>query len=283
MRHAEATIELGQAKPYPEFMPFEHCFFVFDTPWMLNPFQTKYFVVGDHTNETVFMYAILAARGEVFSFYIIDDPDWTDDPDTIGVGIGVRGERIDNKWLRPVTLMPWVFNWIVDWINSHRLTVEETTTSFSYRHHYKRVAKRNKNKPIPPPYYTVLIKDVVRQERPRTADTGLKMRRAQRHRSKVRGHESMRVRRGKLPLDPKLEARLRKNPRRKIFKEQPLDDETYADLAKRGIRPKAYDEWLAVLKYWRKEFMRGPQDGPFIPAVRKSGRKRKRRRKKAAR
>jgi hypothetical protein len=270
LRNFKVTEDEGKRQSYPEHMPFEYCYFGFDIPWLLNPGQAALFgAIASNEPVDVFMYAILAAKGRVFSLHTLDHG--------YKCGIAIRCEREDNKWIRPLTLMPWIFNWMVEWINSHRLTVEETTHKFGYRHHYKRAAKRSKNKPIPPPYYTVLIKDVVRKERPRTDETGMKMRRAQRHRSAVRGHGVMRVRRGKLPLDPKLEQELRKDKRRRIFTDRPLDAETYADLAKRGIRPKAHDEWMAVLKYWRNEFMRGPEDGPFIPAVRKSGRKRRRR------
>jgi hypothetical protein len=101
------------------------------------------------------------------------------------------------------------------------------------------------------------------------------------HRTKVRKADCFRVKRGPLPLDPKLEEKLRKDKRRRIFKAGPMHDaEILAGLMERGIRPKSIDEWMAVLPYWRREHMRGPEGAPFIPAIRKSAKEAKKRRRR---
>ena len=92
------------------------------------------------------------------------------------------------------------------------------------------------------------------------------------YRHDVRGHERCLIRRGILPLDPEIRKKLLKRGY-KVYEHTKPSDETNARLLKRGFVTKKSDEWLAIKVIWVDEHQRGPEDGPYIPALRTTGSK----------
>jgi hypothetical protein len=251
----------------PENLPFESMFFGITPPLTLNSTQKMLWGVNPKLmDEHTQLYGFLVTSNLVATLIMQNTlfaPKW---------------EMTEGQWLPDsLTSTPWWVPWIIDWINDHQTVVEESTKSFSYRTDYKRSAKGKIPKPIPPPYYTVLMQDKKIEEddwlkRLQKRSRAIARKKCQ-HQFDVRGHWCVRVARGPLPLAPKMEARLRKNKHRKLFIMDSPDAETAAHLAKRGFASKRVDEWMSVLVYWRDDHRRGPEDGPYIPSIRSSGRK----------
>lgn len=87
------------------------------------------------------------------------------------------------------------------------------------------------------------------------------------HRIDVRAHWWIRVRRDFGPIPADLVERL--DPKYQWFDDTspPLDDETAILLQKRAISPRKPGEWMAILKRRVDDYERGPEDGPYVPAV----------------
>lgn len=182
----------------------------------------------------------------------------------------VTPQSVSQRWYHPVSMQPWVLPALVEWINEHRTVVEEVRGRFSHRRAAQNFAKKMKvPKLAPPPYYSVYLKDLVVEETARAAMTAATRRHIDwQHRWTVRGHYVVRVKRGPLPLDGKLEAELRKR-RYRVFTLEGLDQETVTMLQARGVRGKSRTEWMAVLVSWRRDHIKGPMDKPLIPSIRK--------------
>jgi hypothetical protein len=254
---------------FPENLPFDVCYLALDAPVKLTDLQQAVYKVPNRSEGGLVIGAwlngFLVSESESTSFVTIAN---TEDKS----GLMIHGERMMGHWCSPDTLSPWIISWLIEWINGHQTTIEEHTGKFSYRRSYKKKAGRFATPSrIPKPYYSIYMKDKkVQEDWVKRLSRALKKRRKQEHRSEVRGHLVLRYMRGSLPLDPKLEKRLRRDKRRKVFTVTKPDPETAFELAKRGIAPKQINEWIAVLIYYRKDFIRGPEGAPLIPAIRKS-------------
>jgi hypothetical protein len=155
---------------------------------------------------------------------------------------------------------------IIDIINDHkRFIVEKGKGKKSQKALRKASKKAGSIGYVPAPYYVVrlkdeLVEDIARDEhgsRPRFLS----------HRYDRRGHERCYVRRGPLPLDPELYAKLQKAGY-KIFTTADPDAETYRRLMRRQMKPKSHDEWLAILTKWIEATVCGDESLPYVPAVR---------------
>lgn len=253
---------------WPERFPFDVCYLALDPPLELNELQRS--IYGVDSCESAWLYAFLVtASGEVDTFInVVQD-------DRAGIATSMERYAGSDTWHFYMSLSPWTVTWMVDWINDHQVTIEEKTGSFRYRDHYKKATKRLKVQHIPSPYYVITMREDLLHEKERQVMSAPRKHWELQYRHDVRGCNNCRIMRGPLPLDPKLERMLRRDKRRKIYTTELPDAETSKELMKRGISPKHRDEWLAVLLYWRKDHIKGPPDAPFIPAIRRSARRRK--------
>lgn len=265
MKHLRQQVELPD-------LPFECVYLGLSQPIMIQ--NTRLYAMPDHVRDA-WMLAFVLTKNEEYTLIETWSPNQKRQK-----GLTAICEMYEGDWATPyaLTSTPWLVCWIVDWINDHQTVIEEATRSFDYRRRFKKeAAKAQIKKPIPTPFYTVRMKDQqIKEEdwlerfRRRLAS---KVRQVPQHQYDVRAHWVVRYQRGQLPLESKIEKQLRQDARRKIFTTQQVDAETAAHLAKRGVKPKRVDEWMAVLIYRKKDHRRGPKDGPYIPSVRKSARK----------
>lgn len=265
MKHLRQNVELPD-------LPFECIYLGLTQPIMIQ--NIRLYSLPEHVRDA-WMLAFVVTKDEEYT--LIET--WSPEQER-KKGLTAICEMHEGNWATPyaLTSTPWMVCWIVDWINDHQTVIEEATRSFDYRRRFKKEAEKLKiRRPIPTPFYTVHMKDQqIREEewlekfRRRMAS---KIRQVPQHQYDVRAHTVVRYQRGQLPLEPKLEKQLRRDSRRKIFTTGKVDEETAAHLAKRGVKPKRVDEWMAVLIYRKKDHRRGPKDGPYIPSVRKSARK----------
>lgn len=127
-------------------------------------------------------------------------------------------------------------------------------------HTWIRKAKRN----IPNNYYTVVHKSGITVEPECTKSTKTEHS-AHSFRYDVCASWAVRFTRGDLPVNKWIEDG---NPNRTIFyHDTPIPEEYQPYFEAKGITI-AENEWVSVLKYWRKEHIRGPKDAPYVPAIR---------------
>jgi hypothetical protein len=249
----------------PENWPFESIYFGFGTGC---PYQRHGTVSLDRV--PVLHSIMVIPNGDVWAFVghvRVDEPD---------VSFTVHLERHEGKWMRPDTLTAWIVPWLINYINEHQALVVDKTRALSHKYMLKNMRRRYKHQPaVPPPYYVVPISmDDVREEQDYGEEGGPGRGVDWSHRWKRRGHERVKVRRGKLPLDPKKEQRLRREwggckGNFEMFTTSGLSIRAAKAMAKRGIPFKRPDEWVAVLYTWIDEqvVLKDRLDLPFIPSV----------------
>lgn len=264
-RYTSIAIHHRKYQRLPEKMPFEKMYLEISPGITLNDTQKDLWGVKEKSERSI-LYGFLITPTSVTTLI------------SVGKYFSPQFEMVNNDWVRSMTSTPWWVSWMIEWINDHQTVIAEGT-NVGYRQAFKREAKKKSiKKPIPPPYYTVTMHDRLIEEddwikQLRMASRPSPVKQKCQHQYDVRGHWCVRVMRGPLPLEPKLEKKLRQDKRRKIFTNSYPDAETAAKLAKRGVAAKRVDEWLAVLVYWRDDHKRGPEDGPYIPSIRRSARK----------
>jgi len=256
--------------PYPEKLPFDNCLFIYSPPFGLTPNQAGLRLSTETVDKCSNIQVIghIIGENEAAEFIMLKPRD-----DSLNWGMSFIPMRLDGSWVRGITLVPWILQGLVSLVNNYRTFVVEHMHSFSAKRNYKKMAKKYKGipRPMPPPYYTIKLKQKLIRQAAKQTFQSLPSREYQ-HRFDVRGHERVRIKRGKLPLNPKIEADLRKR-KYTIFISTPPDFNTYRLLAERNIFNKRPDEWMAVKISWVKAYIKGPENTPYVPSVRKVDRK----------
>lgn len=182
--------------------------------------------------------------------------------------------RHEASWQYSMDLTPWILTGIIKIINDHRTFVVETNLPTDMRKEFKRNrkgmgldGKGKKRGHVPPPYYTLRIHSKVIQEQVKKAFPH--PRAPASYRTDVRGHERCRIKRGPMPIDAELAAKLKKRDY-KLYTTNELDAETYRRLSERNMAYKRADEWMAIKVSWVNDYMSNNDASlPYVPAVRK--------------
>lgn len=182
----------------------------------------------------------------------------------------------EGGWILPQTLMPWMVEEMQRTLMSKRtLMVEGTgrTLNEHLEHRLRRLARRRRLSFRPPRYYEIAMQDSLRAApQEREEGTG----HTHHYRYDVRAHEAIRIQRGPLPLDEKTRKMLLR-PRRKapegyhIYENGAyLNPDDAERLSSKLLAPyRRGEEWIAILASQVKAHQRGPEDAPYIPAVRR--------------
>lgn len=301
-----ATVAAGRTLPMPEPLPFPQVFFSFGKGVPMKPQQVFWHLVGNEAGEKEFMQTgislgllpgqldpgandfhdatwrlmgfLVTATGMVVGFLeaahhpskrkglVVQTYHFPVNSTNFSAERAASLPEL-REWSKVYSLVPWVITSLVAVVNAHRTFIEQDM-SLSYRMNYTQHAKRtfDLKKPIPPPYYQVHLKDqLVRDATRKSLRSSYRWHLA--HRFDVRGHERIKVSRGTLPLDPKIQHKLEKR-KYVIFTLEEPDVEAYRLLMQRGFPHKRPDEWLAIKRCWVNPFLKGPVDAPYIPSVR---------------
>ncbi len=259
-RRVVSAIQSGTAAPFPEKMPFKACFFAYG-PGVNETTQLprSAFLVG--TDTGTLLGHLVCADGTVVSFR------------RSGVDTDVKIHcALEHNliWTRPETLSPWIINALVDYVNEHKSLVEQGHHGAVSRTRVKQLTiKLNLQPTVPPPFYVVYMKDSYVRDAGTRQATLITRHIDWQHRWKVRGHDCIRFDRGPLPMDPDLTDRYTRLGYQ-IFTTSAPDAETFTDLLKRNVPPKAPDEWMVLKKFWRNSYEKGPEDKPLIESVRRT-------------
>jgi len=123
---------------------------------------------------------------------------------------------------------------------------------------------------LPQDYYTLTVRSDVMVSKAKS----MLHRRASRrpwklnHQHDVASHERCLIRRGPLPLQNKLLKRLKKRGY-EVYVSSALSVEDASRLEKRGVPAKREDEWLAIHTTQVCSHRKGPEDSPYVPAMRR--------------
>jgi hypothetical protein len=263
--------EAGRRRPFPRDLPFDAIFISYGAIgisidnvaarvgtsglsqlWALG---FRMFALNGH---------LLSAEGDdpvVFSFVSAARPD---DPSAMHCMLIRAFEH--GAWDHPYDLDAWVVPALVDAINQHRSVRESQWTPG------QRLERRSRERagalPIPKPYYVVRLEDELVDHAARAQVAASRLTREYSHRFDVRGHECVRVLRGTLPVDPEVRDQLELRGYRIYASGEPLSPEDAQRIEGRNVRPRATDEWIAVLSYWRDAHVKGPEGAPYVPALR---------------
>lgn len=269
--HLKKGTEAAEKIPLPEKLPFPAVFVGFSKPLDVSEYDEfgklvrQRFKVGFYVDDT----------GAVGYFEL-----WPDDDPNNPIGLTLESQPLRNtpdfhahgvpssmfhRWENGCEWLPIELVSLIKLINSFQ-KLSATGMSLEQKMLLKDV---NKNCPtafrmVPKPYYRIplrhgLIEPFVQGRKSRVTwqlD----------HRHRVRGHWVTKFERGPKPIDPRREKDLLER-RYKIYS-GPMSPEMEHQLRLRNQPLKRSDEWMAILRFWRKDFVRGPADKPLIPGVR---------------
>ena len=123
-------------------------------------------------------------------------------------------------------------------------------------------------KAVPPPFYTVYMRDKVIKEIAKGYSGG-KLRAKPSHRFDVRGHWCFKIYRGVMPMDVELELHL-DNLKYSIYKNRPVDEWVKEALRERDMALPQECEWIAVKRYWKNSYVKGPDGAQYVPSTRRA-------------
>jgi len=209
-------------------------------------------------------------HGESFDFGLFTSPEIccaiVAEPTVDGYRFHAKIERVADEWNYQVDVAPILEHVLIKIVTEHKDLVKKIPRSFVDRKAIDDFKKETKQKfATPNEFYEIKLSSTyVDQERRNLFPKP----RNWTHRWDVVGNRAIRYHHGPMPLDAKLEKNFLKRGY-KIFMDGQLFDEATAELmGKREIEPPPSGEWLAVLSWWRKSHLKGPDDKPYVPAIR---------------
>jgi hypothetical protein len=273
--HQRLVEEAGKTSPFPEHLPFECCWFAIGRGRLsLTHHQAEIRGLRPDLYQYRVIALVLTESGMVLEVCDRFDPvtgtlkyDFITHRNPAG-----QLQLPEEEWFSPYSLMPWIVLYMVEAINDHHTTLVNGVIGMSERMLYERGAKKfGIPKPIPAPFYTVLMKDQSIKLASRRVNRHNRYTWSYSHRFDRRGCEAMNVERGTLPLSTEIRQALAKRTGYVIFDSAaPIDDEVLLEkLRKRRILAKSPNEWMAVKTWWRDGSVVGDESLPYIPSTRK--------------
>lgn len=281
--------EAGRRVPFPEKLPFDCCYFAWGEGVPLSEVMASLYNYGAERSRGVKSIGMLViselVAGEmeqnVFDLmkgldsegqsYFMVEPIYAS---------GRWGEPEDDPstgWLHPFSVYPWLVNAVVRIVNANDTLVKGVSPGLWDRTRGKKIKKEYRvlGSAIPRPYYPVDLRSSTLTETvSSTFKAARKLVELRSYRSMVRGHWMTKYLRGKLPLEDTVRTKLLKRrgsgSRYKIWTTvNPPDAEALEVLARHGQRGPQPGEWVATLRSWRREHVKGPEDAPFVPSTRR--------------
>lgn len=263
-------IEALQALPFPEKFPFDVCWFAMTGLVALSNFQAETRRLDDKSGPYVLAGILVSDDGEHHELLISQKASRRGDVVEMNLHICTHRVAEEASWQHQFCLAPFVLHALIDGVNDHQTTIvaQRKLSMHSQGAIRKGLGDLGLKRPVPPPFYTVYLRDKVIKEVVKGWGGG-KLRAKYAHRFDVRGHWCFKIYRGQMPMDAEMELHLDKL-RYNIFKNRPLDEVTIDALRERGQPPRGDNEWIAIKKYWKNSYVKGPENGPYIPSTRKA-------------
>jgi hypothetical protein len=124
---------------------------------------------------------------------------------------------------------------------------------------------------VPPPFYQVTISPKTYIEKVAHGPASKEIEWS--HRWDVSGHWCHRIRRGPLPLSEKLRAELTRETKGgnkyQVWTAGEMPPWAKDVLMTHRQPQRSPAEWVAIMRYWRDSYVKGPEDKPYVPASRR--------------
>jgi hypothetical protein len=288
---AEYTCTEGVKVPFPEKLPFDSCYFAWGGG--VPPTETQCSMWGFDPNKVnLIMGTLVTESGWAFTLTLRGNSKTVAIGDKVEMAHTIILERIGDRgdtsqfqfhidrigdvatdknigvmnpgWTLPYGFVPWMVAYTINLIDRMAPLTKVSPHTLKERLLFKALSKRTGHKFLPPPYYPVLIQPSIYEEMEKKIESQA---REWSHRWDVRGHYAHKVMRGTLPLDPKVIHNLTK---RKYVLYHALNRpsaEVLTILAMRRVLPPREGEWIAHLKSYKKAYVKGPADKPYVPSL----------------
>jgi hypothetical protein len=267
----ERQIKACENLPFPEKLPFNVCWFAISVGVVLSGHQIESRGLKGPTGTYLLAGIIIGDDGEHHEILLSQGTNKRGGYiDTTSFHVVTHRVEEAETWQHVACLAPFVMHSMIDCINDHQTTiVDQRKLSI---HSQGRIKKGLEDlgikRPVPPPFYTVNLRDNVIKEVVK-GWMGGQFRAKHSHRFDVRGHWCFKIYRGQMPMDSEMELDLEKL-NYNIFKTKPLDELTVEALRERGQPPRQANEWIAIKRFWKNSYVKGPDDSPYIPSTRKA-------------
>lgn len=262
--------------PMPEERPFENVYLAYRAGVPLDPLDVKTYFVANNMPETAFldtfrlMGHLISDRGEVWT--ILRGHLQGADHDVFGWGHVISYDRsYTGDWVNGITMVPWTVPTLLELIEEYKtVMLEPMRVSKPVQKGVKKVKGAKAWSHTPQPYYHIKLKASTIRHKILGPPTGEPFHLDYRH--DVRGHYRYRVKRGPLPLSgtdrEKLAYTTPAGNKYEIFESGDLPEDIQVELRRRSLPLRRKDEWVAVMKIRIDQYVKGPEDAPYIPALR---------------
>lgn len=187
--------------------------------------------------------------------FLMPIPQYTTVPTDDGPPVG--------SWDVGISLAPWTVNTMIELLNSHRVIVEEHKAPIGPR----RGKRSGRRRPVPPPYYTIRMRDQHIDQKASDPSTSDKAR-SLTYRYDRESHERCYIQRGPLPIDAATRATLEKRGYRVTTGQLSADDAERLFRRRKRQPPKRVDEWVAIKAVQIPPAVCGDKSLPYVPGVR---------------
>ena len=176
---------------------------------------------------------------------------------------GEHRRMLNPGWTLPYALTPWIVNNAIAAIQANDTVRKLMPGLLSEKLKINTINKRTGTKFLPPPYYAVIIKPNTYTEIEKKV---ISQAREWSHRWDVIGHYAHRIMEGDVPIDPKLYAQLTKRGYEFFHSLHKPSGDALAFFMRQRIYLRE-GRWLAYLKFYRKAYVKGPENKPYVPSV----------------
>jgi len=263
-RQAEAL----QRLPFPDKLPFDTCWFALTGGIALSQLQAE--TRGLDPGEYMLVGIIAEASGEHHEILI--SKGYIDHGETWEMNLHISTHHVQEfvMWNHKLCLAPFVLHGLVDCINDHHSTViaQRKPSLHTISKFKNKLGDLGIKQAVPPMFYTVYLRDKVIREISKGYSGG-KLRAKLSHRFDVRGHWCCKIYRGYTPMDVELELDL-DNKKYSIYKDRPVDEWVRNELRERDMALPQPGEWLAIKRFWKKDYVKGPENAQYIPSTRRA-------------
>jgi hypothetical protein len=265
-RTAEAVMKL----PFPDKMPFETCWFAITGAMAISQIQAFSRGLPDDDGPYMLAGILVTSDGEHHELLLSNKADLYGRDVEMRLYMSTHRVEEEQRWLHPLCLAPFILHFIVDSINDHQSTViSQRKLGFQSQSKLKKgLGDLGIKKAVPPPFYTVYLRDKVIKEIAKGYSGG-KLRAKLSHRFDVRGHWCFKIYRGPMPMDVELELHL-DNLKYSIYKNRPVDEWVKDALHERDQALPQEGEWIAVKKFWKNSYVKGPDGAQYVPSTRRA-------------
>ena len=264
--------------PMPEVRPFSNVYIAYRAGIAMDRIESsKYFSQGDMDTLGIpmdryrIMGHLIGETGEVWTFARGHMWGLPDAPHTWVHLISWDRDR-EGRWSNGITMVPWTVPTFLELIEEYKtVALEPMRVHRDLRKKLKKLkgGTRKSWAHQPMPYYHVKLRSkTIRHKIMGTLGVPYHLT----YRHDVRAHFRLRVRRGPLPLQGRDREELMQPSASgnvyKVFEKGALPDDLQFEMTRRGLPGRRDGEWVAIMEIRVREHTKGPEDAPYIPALR---------------